>query len=348
VVLELGPHRIHADVYNYWLSRNKDLVIRSYTDIVDTPEFWASALGRTAARRIEEQTRSHAENVLVGLYLFNYFGLRMTRSDFEPIDNFIDDQIMSHPFNGNRAELNRTLLDVYGINISRLRQIFVMEQQFAMVHEHLFSARGPYSVTHSDVEDFFNAHYTRFNFIYISSRYRVVLDEEGRPVTDRSGNVELETLTDDEIEERTALVEELVERLQAGEDFHELFATYSDSRFDTDNAHITRYGFYFCSEDVRALSGYFSSDMLAQLLAGSVGDVINYDSGDGFIINVLWELEERAYNIPANGPMFANINTWVRNYMMRDIFQRNTEDIVINEDFMSRVCAIFARRGLSF
>ena len=346
VVLSLGNINVHADMYNFWLADMKNTFIVQFTDVQDTPEFWASAVGREVARQIEEDTQRIVTEMLVLNYLFNYYNLRLPVQAVAQVDGFIEDLIMSVHFGASRSELNRALLDNYGITINRLRQILIFKEQATIASAHISQRFSPENLSSSEINDFFTSQFHHFDFIFIDLEHKTLLDEDGDPVRDtvRDGYAMIPLLPE-EREERELLAADIIARLEAGEDFDELSALYNDFRFDNPMP----YGVYFSNLNIFRVAPFFGNQghqLLANIVAADVGEIVTIGDEQRHIIAKVLPLENNAFAEQRYASFFSSFDELIKQYNLELIIADHGEELQENQEFLRLVCAVFSPRGL--
>jgi len=343
VVLSLGDTQIHADMYNFWMAHIKNHFIVSFADVQDTTAFWESAVGREVARQIEEETLRIAKELLVGNYLFGHYNLRLSPQSIAHIDNFIEQLIMSVHFGADRSALNRALLDNYGITINRFRQFLIMQEQANIALGYIMERYSPENLTDSEVNAFFTSQFHHFNFITIDLSYKTLLDDDGRPVRDTvGGGYTLIPILPEERDQRNLLAAELLSRVKAGDDFDDILNTYSDHRF----YNPVPYGVYFSAQNFMQFAPEFGSELLLDVMAAHIGEIVYYEGEDRHIIAKKLPLAPNAFTIQRYAPFFRNFDGLVMLYHRNLVIAEHTEQIEENEEFLRLACAVLVQRGL--
>ena len=76
-VASYGDYKISEVAYKYWMEKYKTYYLYAYNNSVDTVSFWTTEIeeGYTYEDFILEYLRSYTKQVLMGMYLFDEYGL---------------------------------------------------------------------------------------------------------------------------------------------------------------------------------------------------------------------------------------------------------------------------------
>lgn len=237
-------------MYTYWMSgyKNYFLTLIGGTDTEECLN--ASIVIQNEAGENEEMTVASylsariadiIENNCISLYLFDYYNLELPASTVSYVDEAINSEIENA---GGRKELNEALAPIL-LNVNSLREMYLNDEKINYVYDYLYGdtslgTTGAEPITMDQYNAFYEENYVCVRHIYIRTADKNVLDEDGNVQYDEYGNVVTEELTEEEAAEKLQLCDELMERLNAGEDFVTLENEYSEDsgRYTLTNGYI--------------------------------------------------------------------------------------------------------------
>ncbi len=332
-VMSLGKHTVTANMYSYWLASYKSYLLYLYNQSEDSADFWEEDVGgMTAEEYGNEFALSNVKNVLVGLKLFDEYGLSFPQEIVNSVDSQIADYI---EYYGSEAAFNSILAEV-NINADILKDIYIAEEKLSLVYDHLFGeGRG---VTAEDIEDYFSSHYSRIKVAIVYTQ-EILADENGEYLYGEDGYLATKELSEEEIASKREKASEVFELAKGGADFDELVNKYSE--FD-----MSTYpnGLYI-SENELSYYGYY---LVYGAMSMDVGDIeMVEDEGAVYIINKV-ELPSFSSLSASESAQLEDIVTYTSNEKYTDLLQSEAQDIVVDEGLISQYSIATAASNIIF
>lgn len=319
-VMSLGKHTVTANMYSYWLASYKSYLLYLYNQSEDSADFWKEDVGgMTAEEYGNEFAMSNVKNVLVGLKLFDEYGLSLPQETISAVDSQIADYI---EYYGSEAAFNSILAEV-NINVDILKDIYIAEEKLSVVYDHLFGeGRG---ITVHDVEEYFSEHYSRIKVVIVYTQ-QILTDGNGEYLYGEDGYLATQELSEEEIASKREKASEVFELAKGGADFDSLVSEYSE--FD-----MSTYpnGLYI-SENELSYYGYY---LVYGAMSMEVGDIeMVEDEGAVYIISKQ-ELPTYSSLSASEAAQLEDIATYASNEKYTELLQSEAEAIVINQNLIS-------------
>ena len=327
-VMTLDGHSVTAAMYHYWASGAKGGYISKYEDVVNTDEYWQSELteGKTAAEYFDELTLDSIKTNLVGMKLFDDYGLSLDKDETDSISDYVKDLVKEYA-DGSKSTMN-TVLGEYGINLSLLEQIYREESKLTKVYNYLYGDGGAEAVTDGELEQYYQDYYVHFQLIYINNAYQYVTDSEGNMVTDDDGYYKTEDLEASAKADKDAAVAAVKEKLAAGEDFDAVYEQYSEFKGYSG-------GYYYSA------SQQYSDLLFYQLIKAAseveIGETATLETNTGAYILKRLSLDEGAWKSSENADFFptdgdSTYKGSVSQYKFREKIKSYYGDITVDEE----------------
>lgn len=123
-----------------------------------------------------ETVLAECRHQLIGLYLFDYYGLTLSESKKEEIDDYLNEFILSDG-DGSKNKLNSILAD-YGINYEMLEEHCINAAKLSAVRDHLYSLLG-----NNIKQNYLKDNYIHFDQLFLANYdYVYVTDANGDEV----------------------------------------------------------------------------------------------------------------------------------------------------------------------
>ena len=279
-VMQLGDYKITEAMYSYWLARFKTLFLYTYNNSKDTASFWNTKVSddMTYETFITEFVDSYAKKMLVSMKLFDQYNLVFSKTTKSTIEGKIDDLIDAY---GSRSELNSTLAE-YGLNINTLKNIYYVQEKADAVSGYLFGASGPYSVTDTDREEYYEKNYRSVDWIYIYTEKQPKKGDDGGYITDGTGYYVMEELSEEDKAKKAELVAKIKSEIDAGKDFATLKQEYSEED-------LTNYA-YISNINISANDIEYGTEFLKTVQSLEIGKYAEYNDGEATYIIIRKEL----------------------------------------------------------
>jgi len=259
-VFTYDGYTITASQYHYWVANYKTEILK-YHGVRDSKDFWESEL--TDGKTMEEYYTPIIDGVImnycIAQALYRRYGLSISADVKKAIDDDIAEKIELY---GSRAEVNASLAPL-GINISQLKQIYLLQEKYSAVYEHLFGENGIMAASADEVKSYYEKNYHRMKYVVFATT-EPVLDKDGNPTFDAIGTPITVPCTKEELARKQALMEDLKTRAGLGTEqtFEELIKEYSLQ----DLKEYPR-GFYVSSNEAST----FGADIVSALQKLEVG-----------------------------------------------------------------------------
>ncbi|MBE6609650.1 MAG: hypothetical protein E7634_03160 [Ruminococcaceae bacterium] len=225
-VMEYEGYKITEAMYSYWMARYKTIFLYTYNGSGDQTKFWNTEIseGYTYDKFITEYINFYAKQVLVAMKLFDDYSLVFSENVKQNIKDQVNALIDSY---GTKAELNAYLAE-YGLNVATLERIYYAQAKLTAVNDHLYGENGISKVTDAERDNYYKANYYCAEWIYVYTKVKLKTNESGDYVTDSNGVYVTEELTEAEKLAQKQKVDDILEKIGAGEDFKALKAKYSE------------------------------------------------------------------------------------------------------------------------
>ncbi len=287
---------LEESIYSYWYAKIKQDYIDSYSDIVDTDEFWLSEFeeqNRTYGEYIDEKIRERISYYLVGNLLFKKYSLKLDSKTIASIDEEINDAINAF---GSRSEYDSYLKKKYGIDSENLRKAKLMEQKFYFLYDYLYNSEtGVELASASEIDEFYNTSYARIKYYMVRKNYDYQYDKDGNRVTDSTGNYVLVELSEEEQAKNKDKANEYYENVKNGSVNIDTYikADYSDLYKSYPN------GYYVLKTEYY---GYlFTATIINAAFELEVGETVLVENEDAFFIVSRYDLPDKAYEGTESG-----------------------------------------------
>lgn len=319
-VMQLGDYKITEAMYSYWMSRFKTLFLYTYNNSKDTESFWNTKVSEdmTYETFITEFVDSYARKMLISMKLFDEYSLVFSKTAKSTINGKIDDLIDAY---GSRSALNSEL-SVYGLNVNTLKDIYYVQEKADAVSGYLFGANGPYAVTDNDREDYYEKNYRSVDWIYVYTKKKPKIAEDGGYVTDGTGYYVMVDLTDEEKAEKAEKIAKIKEEIDAGKDFGELKKQYSEENLEN-------YA-YISNINVSANDIEYGTEFLKTVQSLEIGKYAEYTDSEATFIIIRKELAPFASLSDPDLSIMKDFETYVLDDKAEK-FYNSVEVTVVNE-----------------
>ena len=226
-VMEYEGYKITEAMYSYWMSKYKTLFLYSYNNGKDEESFWQSKTengDETYKEFVTGFVDGYAKQVLVAMKLFDDYSLVFSETVKEAVSDKIEGIKQSY---GGVTQANE-YLGSYGLNIKTLENIYYAQEKLTVVCEYLFGDAGPYPITEEEKSAYYLENYFCAEWIYIYTKEKPKLSEDGEYITDSNGVYVTEELTEEEKAEKQQLVNDIMTKLENGESFDKLKTDHSE------------------------------------------------------------------------------------------------------------------------
>lgn len=128
---------------------------------------------KTVDEHYREVVMDECRYVLIAQYLFDKYGLELSASDEEAIEEYLNEFVQTDG-DGNKNKLN-TILSEYGINYDMLEEYLIMSTKLAAVQEYLYGRLG-----HNVKQKYLEESYVHYDMLFLANYdYVYVTDDHG-------------------------------------------------------------------------------------------------------------------------------------------------------------------------
>ncbi len=227
-VMEYNGIALKENMYFYWLSTFKRNILASYSDAYDNDTFWKAQYDetRTVEDYFTEIINQKIMNYLISQSLFKEYRLRLSADVKNSISADIKEKI---EYYGSRGELNSELQNLM-LNIGSLEDVYTWEEKHDTVYSYLYGENGVERISDQGIVDYYSKNYSRIKYIVFYTT-KIKTDEKGNYVYDSDGQLVTEDMTEAELAEKKAKIEECYKKLEGGASFEDMRKEYSE--YDT-------------------------------------------------------------------------------------------------------------------
>lgn len=171
IVMRYGGSTLREDAYSYWFSCYKYQYLVAYKNfgIEDTEAGWAVQAedGKSYGEAFKAAIDKEIAMRFVASALYDATGATLSESALSSLEGVIAD--MEDYSYGE--DMYDALKESYGIRKAQLKRVALYELKYKALLSYLYGAdySGVYGAEHKDaVESFYQTHYKRFSFVYLS------------------------------------------------------------------------------------------------------------------------------------------------------------------------------------
>ncbi len=323
--MEYKGETVSFNLYSYWMSQIKSSFVSSEND---TNEYWDTEYsdGSTYEERLRQIVNFNVKVNLICKKMFKDMGLEISESDLKEIEEALSDMLNSY---GSKSELN-TFLSKYNINYDMLYEIYKAELRTSMVFDALYSEGGERYLSEEKIDEYFKNTYHHIDIIMISDSVEVETDSEGNIVYDEtSGSPKTRELTEQESQAKKQLADDIITRLDRGEDFDDLKSQYNEDP----NKSVFTNGYYISSNNVST----YGSEMVLAAQNMQTGEYKKLEFDGVICILMCKELEEKAYNDDNYADQLSDMITYCKQDDFNSYMKEFADEVVVNEDVISKI-----------
>ncbi len=326
VAMEYKGVTMSGNLYSYWMSYFKTGSVSSSDD---NDAFWnkKDESGKTNEEILREIVDIDFKYSLICQKLFDDLGLMLSDADNAEIDSYVNDIILAW---GSEEALNEELYK-YDIDSKMLRELFVIKKKNTAVYETLYAANGPRAIkSDSEVlEKFYKENYYRLDMIQIYVSYEYELNDKGEMVFDNDAqSYKTKTLTEAEQNEKKALAQDIMKKLNNGEKFDDLKEKYNENIMKEQFAD----GYYMSSNDVAV----YGRQLYTTARDLKIGECKMIAEDDMICIVMKKELREKAYKDQNYAEQFENILEYCKKNDFLEYINGMMGDVVVHEDVIKK------------
>ncbi len=320
--LEYKGYKITEGMYSYWMKSWKDHYVNYYSDISDTPEYWSAKneSGQTNEDYLTQQIETRILYYLVAQKLFDDYKLELDSETLDKIKSDINDQT---EYYGSKSAFNDFLKSEYGISISVLEDIYLMEDKYTAVYNYLYGTSGKNSATPDELDKYYQDYFVRVKYVMFFKKVKYKLDEDGKKVTDpQTGYYAFDDLTDEEIKMVKENADDVYKNVSGGKDISEYMKTYMKD-FGYDEKSYPN-GYYISADNYAA----HTADVTSAALEMKVGEVKFIENETCYFIVQKFDLIDKAYSKEPDSNQFTDLVSYCNNLKFSNEFNAYIKDIV--------------------
>ncbi len=324
VAMEYEGEKISSNLYSYWLSQIKSNYVTASTD---TEAYWSTkdSSGKTYEEKVREFVDYKVKINLVCVKLFDELGLKFSEKDVADLEQSLQDMVDS--FN-SKNELNKTLSQ-YNINYNMLKEIYEIELKTTMVFDALYATGGPREISDAVLDKYFTDNYSRLDIIMIYDSVVYVTDKDGNPIWDETtGKYKTKELTAEESKAKNELADEIMKKLDAGEDFDVLKNEYNE---DPQRKTI-KDGYYVSSNDVSV----YGSDIVIASQTLDINEHKKLDDGAIIYIVKRKELMNKPYEDENYSEQLKKLKSYCQTSDFGEFIEEYIDDVKVYEEEISK------------
>ncbi|MBR5870262.1 MAG: peptidylprolyl isomerase [Clostridia bacterium] len=335
-VLKYELTEVTENMYTYWTSAYKSYYLKMLGG-EDTDAFLTSAFTVQNDRgELEETTvgdylgariREIIESNCISLYLFDYYKLTLPASTTSSVNEIVNAEIENA---GGRKALNEALAPI-GLNTDMLREMYLADEKIAYVYDYLYGdtstgTSGAEPISTAQYNAFYEENYVCVRHIYIRTADKNIVDAEGNATFDENGNVITAELTAEEAAQKLALCDDLMARLNAGEDFLAL-----EEEFSEDAGRYTLTEGYILSRTTALPDEFINAafDM-------EIGELRRVDASYATHLMLRCELPPMIWNETAYASMMGDFKEYVKSEVYAEKVAPMIAEIVYDTDLMEK------------
>ncbi|MGM9681351.1 MAG: hypothetical protein ACI3XR_07595 [Eubacteriales bacterium] len=324
-----NKYAITEGMYRYWMVSWKDYFVKNYSDVEDTAEYWQSEAveGMTNEEYLTENIQTRIKYYYVAQPIFDELGLKETFKD--TVQSNLNDMI---EYYGSKSACNEALDALYGINLSTLKTIYTYEERYKAVNEYLFGDNGAFSATADELDEYYRNYYVRAKYILFLKNTKFRLDEDGKRVTDSSGYIVYDDLTDEEKEEVRETAVKITADLTSGitvEGYADPMDYYMQeymSPYYDDILSSYPNGFYITADEY-AVHTATVTDAVFNM---DVGEVQMVENEDCYFIIKKYDLIDKGYMSTTDSAQFSGLLSYCNSAKLANYYSELSKNVQID------------------
>lgn len=323
--MEYKGRKISANMYSYWMSKIKTAYVSASNN---NDAYFDTAYNddMTYEDKLMEEIDYNTKVFLVCLTLFEEFGLKVSNSAKESIELSMDDLVESY---GSKEELNLALAP-YDVDYEALKDIMLIEQKANDVFDYLYDKGGPREISDEKIDLFYKENYRLMDMIIIFTGVEYEKDSDGKLVVDSTtGGYKTKELSNEDKAKKIALANDIVSKLQNGEDFDALKRQYNEDV----NSDEFKDGYYMLpSNDVEV----YGADIVVAAQSTEIGGVTKVEDENVIYIMKRKELGDKPYLDEKYSVQFSSLVEYCRLVDFKEYMTELVKDVKVKEENISK------------
>lgn len=322
VVMSYGDSVITENVFKYYLSYYKNIYLQTYSDMKDEASYYQTILpdGQTAEEYLFNMTVENVMMTLICMEEFDKAGLTIADSVKNEVDEYLTDLVNEYA-GGDKKSLNATLSQ-YGVNLKMLSGIYMDQDKSSYLYDYLYGDNGTIGVTDEDKQTYLEENYCHVIHMYVNDAYYYPLTEDGYVQTDSNGNYITSPLTEEMLIEKNATIEAIDTALAAGEDFIDVYDTYSEDHY-YENGYYLSQSMDFIDE---VIDTAFSMEM-------NTWQKVHSDYGTHYIYKI--PMDASPWNSEANADFFDDFETTVASELFMEYVRTYLSEVEVDWEVLN-------------
>ncbi|MBR6681870.1 MAG: hypothetical protein IKL40_02675 [Clostridia bacterium] len=323
--MEYKGRKLTANMYSYWMSKIKTAYVSAAND---NDAYFDTAYNdsMTYEDKLMEEIDYNTKVFLVCLTLFEEFGLKVSDSAKESIELSMDDLVESY---GSKEELNLALAP-YDVDYNSLKEIMLIEQKANDVFDYIYGEGGPRAISDEKIDEYYKENYRLMDMMIIFTGVEYEKDSDGNPVIDSTtGSYKTKTLSAEDKAKKLTLVDDIMVKLDNGEDFDELKKKYNED-FNKDEF---EYGYYMSpANDIDV----YGADIAIAAQSLDINGVKKVEAENVVYILKRKELHEKPYLDEKYSVQFSNLVEYCRLVDFKEYMTELVKDVKVKEENISK------------
>ena len=328
IVLSYGDYNVTESEFTYYLAMYKGRFDKVYTDFEDTKEYYSTVIdenGLTREKFLFNMAVDSVKMTLAACVIFDEYGLILSDSTIDAVDEFIDSLIYDYA-NGDEKALEEELAQ-FGIDLKTLREIYLRDEKVAALLEFLYGSGGEIGISDEDRMNFILENYVRVCHIYVNTKYKYSTDEDGYLIYTSDGYAQTEPLSMEELKTKNALVSAIDESLAEGGDYVEIYKALSEDKYYENGYYFTR-------------SSNFITEVIDASFSLEVGEWVKFESAYGVHYVKRLEMDDSPWTNDANSDFFSSLDDTIASTFYTEIIDREKENVGENESVLKKFSLI--------
>lgn len=319
VVMSYGDSVITENVFQYYLSYYKHIYLQTYSDMKDEAAYYRTVLpdGQTAEEYLFNMTVENVMLTLICMEEFDKAGLTISDSVKADVDAYVTDLVDEYA-GGDKKALNSTLSQ-YGVNLKMLSGIYIDQDKSSYLYDYLYGDNGAIGVTDADKQAYLEENYCHVIHMYVNDAYYYPLTEDGYAQTDANGSYVTAPLTEEMLVEKNATIAAIDAALAAGEDFIDVYDTYSEDQYYANGYYLSR-GMDFIDN---VIDTAFS-------LEENTWQKIHSDYGTHYVYRIA--MDEKPWDNEINNDFFEDFETTVSSELFMEYVRSYLPQVEVDRE----------------
>jgi len=207
------------NLFSLWMSIQKS--IYSYLAADDSAwdkSYTTAEKSISLSDLVKNEAVDSAKSLIVGVYLFdNVYHLKLTNDQKDAVSKQVSDLVKQHNFK-TKSEFDE-FLSTFGADEATLKEYFTFVSKYDLLYKYLSGEGRKIKVTADEEKDYFEKNYAIVNHIFLNTGTKT-----------KSDGTSIE-MTEEERASQKVLADEIMKKINAGEDFNTLQVQYTEDAY---------------------------------------------------------------------------------------------------------------------